>query len=154
MKTIALLLSVLCLLAGPETTQAGGRCGNGGGYGYGGGGYCGPSYGWGGGWGGWGGGWGWGGWGPSFGVNIVTTPTPVYRTVTVYRPVTSNSGTRSSIVAQTQVRLARLGYYDSSIDGEFGPRTSRAVERYQMDNRLPVTGVLDRRTLASLGVFS
>ena len=152
MKTLALLLSALSLLAVPATTQAGGRCGNGGGYGgyggygYGGGGYCGPSY------GGWGG--GWGGWGPSFGINIVTTPTPVYRTVTVYQPVTSNSGTRSSIVAQTQVRLARLGYYDSSIDGEFGPRTSRAIERYQMDNRLPVTGVLDRRTLASLGVFS
>ena len=123
-----------------------GDTGDTGDYGYGGGGYCGPSY------GGWGG--GWGGWGPSFGINIVTTPTPVYRTVTVYQPVTSNSGTRSSIVAQTQVRLARLGYYDSSIDGEFGPRTSRAIERYQMDNRLPVTGVLDRRTLASLGVFS
>lgn len=144
-----LFLSALCGLAVSGTVEAGGRCGGW----QGGGGFYGPAYGWGG--GGWGGGpgWGWDGWGPSFGVSVVA-PVPVYRAVYVSRPVSIRYGYSRSVIAQTQVQLARLGYYSSSIDGDFGPKTSRAIQRFQIDAGLPVTGALDRRTLSRLGVPS
>jgi len=166
------LLTVAFLLALSSAAFAGGRCGwGGGGWGGGwhGGGYCGPRWGWGGGWGGW-------GCGPSFGVSVVT-PAPVYYTAPVYyaapvyatpvytTPVAYTTVTRvstpapvpsvstsSPIVAQAQVKLTRLGYYNGGVDGSFGPRTSKAIATYQVDYGLPVTGRLDRQTRASLGV--
>lgn len=155
MKLKIVAIAALCLLTVTGISEAGGRCGWGGGGGWGGGwggGYCGPRY------GGWGGGpgWGWGGWGgPAFGISVVSAPAPVYRTV--YVPVNTTrvvyeGGYSESIVAQSQVRLARMGYYNGAIDGDFGPRTNRAIQHFQVDNGLPVTGRLDRRTLAGLGI--
>lgn len=57
-----------------------------------------------------------------------------------------------SVVRSAQARLAAMGYYDGAADGVFGPRTRSAVEQLQYDYRLPVTGQLDRRTLAVLGL--
>jgi hypothetical protein len=73
---------------------------------------------------------------------VIVTPAPVY--------YGSNYGPNALIAAQS--RLYRLGYYRGSVDGEFGPQTSRAIQHYQVDNGLPVTGRLDRRTMASLGI--
>ena len=151
MRTKLLVVLVLLLLAMADVSYAGGRCGRwGGGWG-----------GWGGGWGGWGGGWygpGWGGWGwgPSFGVTYVA-PVRVYRPVYVVQPrrvyATSVYATYSApALYRAQTRLARLGYYPGPIDGDFGPMTSRAIRSYQADYDLPITGRLDRRTRASLGV--
>ena len=75
---------------------------------------------------------------PAFGV-YAPRPAPY---VTYARPT----------VARAQERLARLGYYPGPIDGDFGPITSRAIRSYQMDYGLPVTGRLDNRTQASLGL--
>jgi hypothetical protein len=162
MKTKFLLVLALLLLAMADVSQAGGRCGRwGGGWGgYWGGGWGGPY--WGGGWGGpyWGGGWGGWGWGPSFGVSFVA-PVPVYRTVYVarpapsyarYRPASSYATYSAPALYRAQARLARLGYYSGPIDGDFGPLTSRAIRSYQADYGLPITGRLDNRTRASLGV--
>ena len=150
MKAKFLIVFALLLLALADVTQAGGRCGRwGGGGGYWRGGYGGGWGGWGG-WGGgpyWGGGWGWG---PSFGVSFVA-PTPVYRTVYVNRPVSYASYSAPALY-RAQARLARLGYYPGPIDGDFGPMTSRAIRSYQADYGLPITGRLDYRTRASLGV--
>ena len=147
MKTKLLLLVTVLLLAIADVSQAGGRCGWGGG-----GGYWGGGRGWYGG-GYWGGGpyWGWGGWGPSVGVSFVA-PVPVYRTVYVTRPAPSYATYAQPSLARAQVRLARLGYYPGPIDGDFGPMTSQAIRSYQIDYGLPVTGRLDSRTRASLGV--
>lgn len=152
MKTKLLLLLAISFFAIAGASQAGGRCGWGGGGGWRGG-YCGP--GWGGGWGGWGGGW----WGPSFGISFIN-PAPVYRTVYVAQPAPVYVTRQTTVqvdyaqptLARAQVRLARLGYYPGSIDGNFGPMTSQALRTYQADYGLPVTGRLDRRTIASLGV--
>ncbi|HEY5811460.1 MAG TPA: peptidoglycan-binding domain-containing protein [Terrimicrobiaceae bacterium] len=150
MKAKFLIVFALLLLALADVTQAGGRCGRwGGGGGYWRGGYGGGWGGWGG-WGGgpyWGGGWGWG---PSFGVSFVA-PTPVYRTVYVNQPVSYASYSAPALY-RAQARLARLGYYPGPIDGDFGPMTSRAIRSYQADYGLPITGRLDYRTRASLGV--
>jgi peptidoglycan hydrolase-like protein with peptidoglycan-binding domain len=55
-------------------------------------------------------------------------------------------------VEATQERLAQLGYYNSQVDGIFGPTTRDAVAKYQIDNQLDVTGSLSPDTLQSLGV--
>jgi len=144
MKPRALLLSVLVLLAFAGVSKAGCWHG-GGGWGWGGG-WCGPRV-----------GWGWGGWcGPSFGITVAA-PVPVYRTV--YYPAypapayaTYTVVRTTSTLAQAQARLANLGYYRGSVDGAFGPLTSRALALYQSDYRLPVTGRLDSATRRSLGV--
>ncbi|MBX6322346.1 MAG: peptidoglycan-binding protein, partial [Rhodospirillaceae bacterium] len=41
-----------------------------------------------------------------------------------------------------QSELQRLGYYDGSIDGDFGPGTRAAVRRYQEDIGEEATGQL------------
>ena len=55
-------------------------------------------------------------------------------------------------VEATQERLAQLGYYNSPVDGIFGPTTRDALANYQIDNQLDVTGSLSPDTLQSLGV--
>jgi putative peptidoglycan binding protein len=58
----------------------------------------------------------------------------------------------STTVQAVQMQLARLGYYNGSIDGVFGPSTRDAVARYQIANQLNVTGSLSPDTLQSLGL--
>jgi hypothetical protein len=55
-------------------------------------------------------------------------------------------------VEAIQERLAQGGYYNSPVDGIFGPTTRDAVAKYQIDNQLDVTGSLSLDTLQSLGV--
>jgi Putative peptidoglycan binding domain len=58
----------------------------------------------------------------------------------------------SSTIEAVQTDLARLGYYNGSIDGVFGPSTRDAVARYQIANQLNVTGSLSPDMLRSLGL--
>jgi hypothetical protein len=55
-------------------------------------------------------------------------------------------------VRQVQQALHRLGYYSGSVDGDFGPNTQNALERYQISAGEPVTGTLTRGVLGRLGV--
>jgi len=55
-------------------------------------------------------------------------------------------------VRQVQQALHRLGYYNGDVDGDFGPNTQNALERYQMSAGEPVTGTLTRGVLGRLGV--
>jgi peptidoglycan hydrolase-like protein with peptidoglycan-binding domain len=50
------------------------------------------------------------------------------------------------------MQLARLGYYNGSIDGVFGASTRDAVAKYQIANQLNVTGSLSLDTLQTLGL--
>ena len=47
---------------------------------------------------------------------------------------------RSSLVADTQASLARLGYDPGPADGRLGPKTQAAIREYQRDNGLAVDG--------------
>ena len=58
----------------------------------------------------------------------------------------------SDALAKAQAKLSGLGYYKGPVDGEYGPTTARAVEQFQVDNNLPVSGRLDLKTLSSLGI--
>jgi peptidoglycan hydrolase-like protein with peptidoglycan-binding domain len=53
-----------------------------------------------------------------------------------------------------QQALKDKGFDPGPIDGKLGPRTAAALRRYQQHENLPVTGRMDDRTTASLGVSS
>ncbi len=44
------------------------------------------------------------------------------------------------LVSQLQSELAAMSYYDGDIDGIMGPRTEAAIEAYEGDNGLRITG--------------
>jgi len=73
-------------------------------------------------------------------------PRPVwYEPAAAYYP-------NDTVVVDVQRSLAGLGYYDGAVDGAFGPMTSSAIRRYQVDTQLPVTGRIDPSLLNALGV--
>ncbi len=49
-----------------------------------------------------------------------------------------------------QRKLKQEGFFFGEVDGEPGPDTTSAVQRYQIRNGLPVTGALTPETLASI----
>jgi peptidoglycan hydrolase-like protein with peptidoglycan-binding domain len=51
-----------------------------------------------------------------------------------------------------QRRLSELGYYRGPIDGIWGGETRTAVERFQANRRLVVTGDLNEATVAAMGL--
>jgi hypothetical protein len=53
-------------------------------------------------------------------------------------------------VSDVQTALAREGYYDGAIDGNFGPATRNALRGYQRDHGLQVTGNIDRAVTRAL----
>lgn len=59
-------------------------------------------------------------------------------------------GNARSLGAEVQIELARLGYYRGAIDGIVGSGTRRALRHFQADARLPITGRMDRVTVAEL----
>jgi peptidoglycan hydrolase-like protein with peptidoglycan-binding domain len=52
-----------------------------------------------------------------------------------------------------QRALARLGY-SVKVDGMMGAGTRQAIERFEQDRRLPVTGELNARTIRELSAAS
>jgi hypothetical protein len=71
----------------------------------------------------------------------------------------SNKGSSDRIVVESakiplnaQRALVRLGYGPLTPDGRVGPETKRAIERFERDHRLPVTGELNPRVLRELTV--
>ncbi len=58
----------------------------------------------------------------------------------------------SDYVSAIQTDLRAIGYYTGEVDGIYGPQTIAAVEQFQADHRLPVTGLVDPATQAVLQV--
>lgn len=61
----------------------------------------------------------------------------------------------TATVTRDQVKMAQRklradGFYKAKIDGIAGPKTRRALSRYQQQQGLAQTGTLDRKTLAQL----
>jgi hypothetical protein len=55
-------------------------------------------------------------------------------------------------IRSVQAALRRIGIYSGQVDGILGPDTRRAVEDYQVENKLPVTGQPDQRLNGLLGI--
>lgn len=60
---------------------------------------------------------------------------------------------RPPFVREAQRALQDLGYHPGPIDGTFGPQTRMALEKYQLAEKLPVTGQLDAETMERLDVY-
>jgi hypothetical protein len=56
-------------------------------------------------------------------------------------------------IRSVQAALRRLGIYSGQVDGILGPDTQRAIEDYQVKNRLPVTGQPSQGLNALLGIY-
>jgi hypothetical protein len=65
---------------------------------------------------------------------------------------TAVNGYSVSQVRQVQAALHRLGYYNGQVDGDFGPNTQNALQKYQTNAGQPVTGTLTLGVLSRLGV--
>lgn len=77
------------------------------------------------------------------------------------RPLTSSSAASTppvssrydpALVRSVQQALNDRGYNAGAVDGQWGPATEDAVRRFQQVAGLPVSGELERPTLAALGV--
>lgn len=67
-----------------------------------------------------------------------------YRTQDAYR--------MNSDDYRVQQALARLGYYQGPVDGQFGPQSYRALNSYQRAQGMPVTNGLTSVLLRALGL--
>lgn len=54
-------------------------------------------------------------------------------------------------VAAAQRALAKLGYASLKVDGVMGPGTRQAIERFERERKISVTGELNARTVKELG---
>lgn len=61
---------------------------------------------------------------------------------------------RGEDVRLVQEKLIELGYDPGALDSVYGPRTAEAVRKFQMDEGLPPTGVVDRETFRRLGLIA
>ena len=68
-------------------------------------------------------------------------------------PAESFSSQRLPFVREVQRALRDLGYHPGPIDGTFGAQTRMALEKYQLAERLTVTGQLDAETMERLDVY-
>ena len=57
-----------------------------------------------------------------------------------------------SDVALLQMKLKELGYLDNRADGIFGSITKQAIERYQTEHNMEVTGVVNKQLAEALGI--
>ena len=55
------------------------------------------------------------------------------------------------VVFSVQSKLKQLGYYNGVVDGQMGSQTAAAIRRFQIAQRLKVTGELNSQTLRRLG---
>ena len=63
----------------------------------------------------------------------------------------SNNTTPSSMsVSQVQKKLTEMGYQLGLSDGVMGKKTIAAIRNFQKDNKLPVTGQIDKATIEKL----
>ncbi len=55
-----------------------------------------------------------------------------------------------AVLKQAQEKLKALGYYKGEPDGKYGRGTRKALEKFQQERKLPVTGLPDQATLLAL----
>lgn len=93
-------------------------------------------------------------------VEMHTTPTPEPPVRNVMQvtvdpnaptpPPVLRSGSQGEEVTQLQTRLQQLGYYNASIDGDFGPGTKSAVIVFQLQHGLSADGIVGEDTRSML----
>ena len=64
------------------------------------------------------------------------------------------AGLSADVIRQTQEKLSAAGHDVGRADGIMGARTQQGLKAFQQSKGIEVTGQLDQRTLAALGVES
>jgi peptidoglycan hydrolase-like protein with peptidoglycan-binding domain len=67
-------------------------------------------------------------------------------------PRLTSPGPYSVLYEAVQWKLRDLGFDAGPINGDLGPKTQAAIAQFQKSRDLPVSGMLDERTLDELGV--
>lgn len=65
-------------------------------------------------------------------------------------PVKAEASAQDAAVTRAQRALSKLGYGPIKADGAMGPATKAAIEKFERDRKLPVTGEAAGRTLKAL----
>lgn len=68
--------------------------------------------------------------------------------------VLSKYGSKGAEVTKIQTKLKNWGYYNGSIDGNYGTKTLNAVKSFQRKNGLTVDGIAGKATLNAMGIVS
>lgn len=68
--------------------------------------------------------------------------------------VVSKFGSSGNEVKQIQTKLKNWGYYNGTIDGVYGSKTTSAVKKFQKSNGLTVDGIAGTATLKAMGISS
>ena len=66
----------------------------------------------------------------------------------------SKYGSKGEEVKQIQTKLKNWGYYNGSVDGIYGSKTTEAVKYFKRKNGLKVDGIAGEKTLKALGINS
>lgn len=83
--------------------------------------------------------------------NETQSTTPVTLSIPAYASLSVGEGVQADVVADMQVRLMDLGYMDEDDpDGVYTEVTKIAIEHFQEQHNLPVTGTVDDATKAML----
>lgn len=80
----------------------------------------------------------------------IPTPAATKPAASLSTSQTLKTGDIGSSVKAMQEKLIALGYLDGAADGNFGPRTYRAVVAFQKANALSADGVAGKLTIAAL----
>ena len=56
------------------------------------------------------------------------------------------------VILSAQKKLKQLGFYAGMVDGQMGSQTAAAIRRYQIAEKLKVTGQMNSQTLRRLGI--
>jgi hypothetical protein len=78
----------------------------------------------------------------------------VAHTGTSRRDPIANLITSSRPLAPIQRALSEFGYGPLETNGSFGPETRAAIERFERDHKMPVTGQLSERLVRELSVMT
>lgn len=86
------------------------------------------------------------------GFGVAQTTTPRTGQTSSQTTSTQNNMNSKATVRDAQQQLKKDGYYTGKIDGEDGPETRAAIEKYQQSQHLKVTGQLDNETCSKMGI--
>ena len=82
-------------------------------------------------------------------ITIITLAVLILVPTAYASPTLEFNSTGEDVIA-LQEKLQSLGYNITMIDGEFGNETKAAVEQFQQDNNLTVTGIVNNATWRAL----
>lgn len=79
---------------------------------------------------------------------------PVTKGPMVLQPLPGNSDKFAAVVRQVQTALLAYGYYTGQVDGLVGSGTRLAIEKYQADAGLKITGTITPQLLDTLRIVA